>query len=46
MILFAGFVMDESYPIAFFAAVEDAGYGRQVCVPIISKLLEVCMEVL
>ena len=44
--MFAGFVMDEDYPIAFFAAVEDSGYGRQTCVPIISELLETCMEVL
>lgn len=44
--MFAGFVLDEEYPIAFFAAVEDGGYGRQACVPIISKLLETCMEVL
>ncbi len=44
--MFAGFVADEAYPIAFFVAVEDAGYGRQICVPILSELLPVCMEVL
>ena len=44
--MFAGFVLDEEYPIAFFAAVEDSGYGSKVCIPIISKLLEMCMEVL
>ena len=44
--MFTGFVLDEEYPIAFFVAVEDGGYGRQACVPILSQVLEVCMEVL
>lgn len=44
--MFAGFVQDEEYPLAFFAAVEEGGYGRYTCVPIISEVLEVCMEVL
>lgn len=44
--MFAGFVMDEDYPLAFFAAVEEGGYGRYTCVPIISRVLEVCKEVL
>ena len=44
--MFTGFVLDEEYPIAFFVAVEDGGYGRQTCVPILSKVLEACMEVL
>lgn len=44
--MFAGFVMDEAYPLAFFVAVEDAGYGRQVCVPIVSDVLSVCKEVM
>lgn len=42
--MFTGFVLDEEYPVAFFVAVEDGGYGRQVCVPILSKVLEACME--
>lgn len=37
--MFAGFIMDEAYPLAFMIAVEDAGYGRQVCVPILTKVL-------
>ena len=37
--MFAGFVEDERYPLAFIACVEDAGYGKTVCVPIISKVL-------
>ena len=44
--MFTGFVTDEQYPIAFFVAVEDAGYGRKVCVPIISHVLEACMEIM
>lgn len=44
--MFTGFVLDEEYPIAFFVAVEDGGYGRLACVPILSKVLEVCMEIL
>lgn len=44
--MFAGFVMDDDYPLAFIVAVQEGGYGRSTCVPIISKVLEVCMEVL
>ena len=36
----AGFVEDENLPLAFMICVEDAGYGRTVCIPIISKILE------
>lgn len=42
--MFAGFVTDEEYPLAFIVAVEDAGYGRLVCVPILSKVLVACKE--
>lgn len=44
--MFAGFVADEEYPLAFIVAIENAGYGKQVCVPILSKVLAACMEVL
>jgi peptidoglycan glycosyltransferase len=44
--MFAGFVLDEAYPLAFFAAVEEGGYGRYTCVPIISRVLEACKEVM
>lgn len=40
--MFTGFVSDENYPLAFIVAVEDGGYGRPVCVPILSKVLEAC----
>ena len=44
--LFAGFVADEEYPLAFIAVVENGGYGASTCVPILSKVLSVCKEVL
>lgn len=44
--MFAGFLLDEEYPLAFFAAVEEGGYGRHTCVPIISQVLEVCKKVI
>lgn len=37
--MFVGFVDDEKYPLAFIACVEDAGYGKTVCIPIMSKVL-------
>jgi len=44
--MFTGFVMDEKYPLAFIAAVEDAGYGKKVCMPMISQVLAVCKTVM
>lgn len=44
--MFAGFLMDEEYPLAFMVAVEDGGYGRHVCIPILTPVLEACMELL
>ena len=44
--MIAGFVADEEYPLAFIVAVEDAGYGREVCVPILSKALAACKAVM
>ena len=41
---FAGFVLDQDYPLAFIAMIEDGGYGREVCVPIVSRVLEACMD--
>ncbi len=40
--MIAGFVSDEAYPLAFVIAVEDGGYGSEVCVPILSKVLAAC----
>lgn len=44
--MFAGFVMDEEYPLAFLVAVEEGGYGRQTCLPIAAKVLAVCKEMM
>ena len=44
--LFAGFVTDEEYPLAFIVVVEEGGYGRHACVPIISQVLTACKEVM
>ena len=40
--MFTGFVDDETYPLAFIVAVEDAGFGRQICIPILSQILAQC----
>lgn len=44
--MFAGFVADEEYPLAFIVVVENGGYGSSTCVPILSKVLSVCKAVL
>jgi len=44
--MFSGFVMDEQYPLAFMVVVENGGYGSGTCVPILSKVLTACKEVL
>lgn len=38
--MLAGFVSDSETPLAFLVCVEDAGYGKTVCIPIASKVLE------
>ncbi len=42
--MLTGFVMDEQYPLAFIVAVEDGGYGRDICVPILAQVLAACKE--
>lgn len=44
--MFAGFVADEEYPLAFIVVVENGGYGSATCVPILSKVLAACKSVL
>jgi len=39
--MLAGIVNNEELPLAFIVCVEDAGYGKTVCIPIISKVLSV-----
>ena len=44
--MFTGFVLDEDYPLAFIVAIEDGGYGRLICVPVLEKVLQACREAL
>ncbi len=44
--MFTGFVTDEEYPLAFIVCVEDGGYGRTTCIPILSPILAECKKVL
>lgn len=44
--VFTGFSTDDQYPLAFIVIVEDSGYGRTVCVPIMSKVLRACKAAL
>lgn len=44
--MFAGFVADEEYPLAFIVVVENGGYGASTCVPILSQVLQECKDVL
>lgn len=44
--MFAGFVEDEAYPLAFLVVVENGGYGSAVCVPILAPVLAECKAVL
>lgn len=44
--MLTGFCSDSRYPLAFIVCVEDAGYGRTVCVPIASRVLAACQEAL
>ena len=40
--MLAGFVADKEHPLAFIVCVEDAGYGKTVCIPIASAVLAAC----
>ena len=44
--MLTGFVDDPDMPLAFLICVEDAGYGRTVCIPIASKVLDVARQTL
>ena len=44
--MFTGFLTDENLPLAFIVTVEDGGYGRPVCMPIIAKILAACQQYL
>ncbi len=42
--MLAGFVQDPEYPWAFIVFVENGGYGANVCLPIASKVLAACKD--
>lgn len=44
--MFAGFVENEEYPLAFMIVVENGGYGSHTCVPILSRVLKACKQVM
>lgn len=44
--MFAGFITDEKYPLAFICVVENGGYGAASCIPILSSVLGECKAVL
>lgn len=44
--MFTGFIADEKYPLAFLVTIEDGGYGRPVCVPVLEKVLLACADAL
>ena len=43
--MFTGFVDDSELPLAFIACIEDGGYGAQICIPILSRVLTACKEI-
>lgn len=44
--MFAGYCLDDAYPLAFMAVVENSGYGAYNCVPILSVVLQECKNVM
>ena len=43
---FAGFVLDERYPLAFIVVVEEGGAGSATCAPIAGSVLQACINVM
>ena len=41
--MLTGFATDPVHPYAFIVCVENAGYGRAVCIPIASQVLSACI---
>lgn len=44
--MFTGFLTDEDYPLAFIVTIENGGYGRLTCVPVLEKVLQACRDAL
>lgn len=43
---FAGFLQDETYPLAFIVVVENGGSGSATCAPIAGQVLKACIAAL
>ena len=41
--LFAGFIRDPDYPLAFIVIVEGGGAGSSTCTPILKQVLDSCV---
>lgn len=39
--MFAGFLADPEYPLAFIVVIEEGGFGADTCIPILAKVLEI-----
>ncbi len=44
--LFAGFLQDPHYPLAYVVVVEGGGSGSETCLPIVKQVLDACVTVL
>ena len=44
--MLAGFAENDDLPLAFIVCVEDAGYGKTVCIPIAAKVLAAAQQAL
>ncbi len=44
--MFTGFIMDENYPLAFIVVIENGGYGRLTCIPVLEQVLLACKDAL
>ncbi len=41
--MFVGFLEEDDLPLAFLVTIEEGGFGAQTCIPVISKVLSVCV---
>lgn len=42
--MFVGFLEDDNYPLAFLVTIEEGGFGAQTCIPVVSKVLNACIN--
>ena len=41
---FTGFLAEKEYPLAFIVVIEEGGFGAQTCIPLLSEVLEICVQ--